>query len=230
MEQHLTSNGILTAWETGWRRRPLDRAIVILWAAGVQGDPAALALTERDRILLDIRASTFGSQLIALATCPGCGEDHEIELETKTLVNALTIDEPETIDVGGVSLSIRPINSYDLAAASQLSEEQIPTLLRKRLAGRETVPGKLQLALDKHIETYEEKAELTTRLTCVACESVWKEVLDVASLLWAEIEAAAIRLFGEVAEIAAALGWSEREILSLSDPRRQVYLKLARQM
>ena len=65
-------------------------------------------------------------------------------------------------------------------------------------------------------------------MTCTACGETWSDVLDAAAYLWAEIEAAAHRLLGEVAEIAKALGWSEQEILAMSTSRRRAYLQIAR--
>jgi len=35
-------------------------------------------------------------------------------------------------------------------------------------------------------------------------------------------------LLGDVAELAAAFGWSESEVLALSEARRRAYLDLAR--
>ncbi|HUD55174.1 MAG TPA: hypothetical protein VMR02_08095 [Terracidiphilus sp.] len=43
-----------------------------------------------------------------------------------------------------------------------------------------------------------------------------------------QIEARARRLLYEVHTLAAAYGWSEREILSLSAPRRALYLEMVR--
>jgi hypothetical protein len=49
---------------------------------------------------------------------------------------------------------------------------------------------------------------------------------DAGSLLWEEIDARARALLAEVHQLAAAYGWSEGQILALSDRRRAVYLDL----
>ena len=52
--------------------------------------------------------------------------------------------------------------------------------------------------------------------------------LDVGAHVWTEVDAAARRMMGEVAAIAAAFGWTEAAILAMSDARRRAYLELAR--
>ena len=224
MQYRLAASGILAAWETGAARRPLDRAMAILWAAGAAGeggDPADLPLAERDRRLLAIRAGTFGATLPARATCPDCGAELEMELDVRGLADAL----PPVSQGDG---ALRPLTSRDLAAVAGLAPEAVAPALCARLAGRE-VEGDGAAALDRRIEEEASAAELTTRINCTECGTDWTETLDVAAHVWAEVETAALRLLGEVAEIAAAYGWSEREILALSPARRIAYLARARQ-
>ena len=51
-------------------------------------------------------------------------------------------------------------------------------------------------------------------------------LLRIDPALWAELEAVARRLAMEVHTLASAYGWSESEILSLSDARRRLYLEM----
>jgi hypothetical protein len=52
-------------------------------------------------------------------------------------------------------------------------------------------------------------------------------VFDVVSYLWGEIEDWAERLLRDVHSLAAAYGWSERDIVGMSALRRRLYLELA---
>lgn len=227
MRSRLTASGILSAWEIGAARRPLDRALAILWAAGAcrVGDAADLDLGERDRRLLEIRAETFGPSIPARATCPDCAAELEMDLDAQGLAETLPVparpaaaptDEP------------RPLTSRDLAAVSMVPPEDVAETLRRRLCGR-VVEGGDPKALDRRIEAMARAAELTTRITCAQCGTIWSETLDVAAHVWADVETAALGLLGDVAEIASAYGWSERDILSLSPMRRRAYLARARQ-
>jgi hypothetical protein len=223
MQYRLAASGILAAWETGAARRPLDRAIAILWAASAaeDNDPADLPLAERDRRLLEIRAATFGPMLPARATCRDCGAELEMELDARRLSELL----PRSVDADG---ALRPLTSRDLAVVAGLPPDRMAAVLRARLSGREVDVAEAEI-LDRRIEEAAGAAELSTRLTCLECGAVWSEALDVAAHVWADVETTALRLLGEVAELAAAYGWSEREILSLSPVRRMTYLSWARQ-
>jgi hypothetical protein len=71
-------------------------------------------------------------------------------------------------------------------------------------------------------------AETRLKLNCPACGGQWDETLDLTAFFWAEVEARAKRLLLEVHTLASSYGWSEREILSLSEPRRAFYIERAR--
>ena len=73
------------------------------------------------------------------------------------------------------------------------------------------------------------QADVQFALTCPQCGHNWSSSLDVASYVWSEISARAIRLFNDVHALASAYGWRETDILSMSAARRQIYLELATQ-
>jgi hypothetical protein len=62
-------------------------------------------------------------------------------------------------------------------------------------------------------------------LICPACTHAWAASFDVPRFLWEEIETRARRLLDEVHALARSYGWSERQILDLSDVRRGAYLE-----
>lgn len=222
MHDRLDASGILTAWETGAARRPLDRALAILWAAGSGDDPADLPLAERDRRLLALRAATFGADLPVLTTCPDCGATLEMQLDARALAETLPTDSRAGPAAGRLT---RPITSRDLAAIAGLDGAARDLALRARLACTAQAPA---ADLDHEIEAAATAAELTTRITCTECSGEWAATLDVAAHLWADVEAAALRLLAEVADLAACFGWAEAEILALSPARRAAYLGWAR--
>ena len=229
MTQGLTAADILSAWELGQGRRPLDRAIALLWAAGVPGDVADLPLEERDRLLLTLRQDTFGDRLTAVTSCPDCGTELEVVLEAHALATALTAPAPEPLGQGAAALAVRALTSRDLAAAAAVDETERPALLRQRLTGRNRdLPKRLRARADAVIEARAEASELSLALACAECGTDWREPLDVAGHVWAEIAAAARRIMTEVADIAAAFSWSEADILAMSETRRRGYLTLAR--
>lgn len=225
----LSAEAMLAAWEAGARRGPLDRALVLLWAGG-QGDGAAdLALTDRDRQLLELRSATFGPRLDCKAACPDCGAEVELSVDAEVLADALTVAEPSMIAADGREIVLRPLTSRDLAAAQGIDAEALPDFLRDRLASDSRALRPLEIAaLDAEIEAQAQAAETVCRLSCPDCDTEWREALDIGALLWDEVEAAAWRTLSEVAELARAFGWTEAEVLALSSARRSAYLSLAR--
>lgn len=229
MTSALTSEGIVRAWEAGARRSPLDRAIALLWAADGGTGAADLPLAERDRRLLGLRQATFGRQFTSVTGCPNCGERVEVILDAADLAQLLAAPETTDIVVGDLTLTVRPLTSRDLADAAGLAGTEVPDFLRARLTGRSAgLPENVARQIDALIEEREAAGELTCSLTCADCGAEWAEHLDVAAHVWAEVEAAAHHLLQEVAEIAAAFGWSEAEAMALSEARRAAYLDIAR--
>jgi hypothetical protein len=78
------------------------------------------------------------------------------------------------------------------------------------------------------LATADPMAERRVALTCPACDHAWSDSIDVASFIWAELEARARRLLWEVHSLASAYGWSESETLTLSAARRAMYLEMVR--
>ena len=67
------------------------------------------------------------------------------------------------------------------------------------------------------------------RLACPECGSDVAAEVDPVALLADRVSDEVRDLLGDVAELAAAFGWSETEVLQLSEARRRAYLDLARQ-
>jgi hypothetical protein len=78
------------------------------------------------------------------------------------------------------------------------------------------------------LATADPLAEMRVALNCPACDHAWDDCIDVASFIWAELDAHARRLLWEVHALASAYGWSESETLSLSAARRAKYLEMVR--
>jgi hypothetical protein len=81
-------------------------------------------------------------------------------------------------------------------------------------------------ALSQRLASIDPVAETLLDFACAACGHRWQEPLDIAAWFWAEVEARARRLLYDVHTLAVAYGWTEREILSLSEPRRALYLEM----
>ena len=81
------------------------------------------------------------------------------------------------------------------------------------------------VALGEQIAQADPHGELMLNAECPSCGHRWESLLDIASFLWQEIDIHVRRLLMDVHTLASAYSWSERDILSMSALRRQMYLE-----
>jgi uncharacterized Zn finger protein (UPF0148 family) len=225
----LTNPELLDLWERASGLHQLDRALLAI-AATETGEPyAALAdwpLGRRNAALARLRRECFGSALTGWVACPQCGERLEFSLDMGMLLKERG-QQATQLSAGGSNL--RAITSRDLAsAAAEIDERAAAQKLLSLCSGQERdfTDDELE-ALGERLAEADPLAETLLDFACAACDQRWQEPLDIAAWLWAEIEARARRLLYDVHTLAAAYGWTEHEILSLSEPRRAVYLEMA---
>jgi hypothetical protein len=228
-------------WETGAARHPIDRALLVLAAAGAReagAEPERLALGERDALLLTARAATLGDRLEATERCPECGELAELALSCRALADsAPPAPERWTLDHDGTRLTLQPLDSVAAAAAAACgdAEAAAAVLLERAVVEAErdgrpldmaTLSADLAEAVSTSLAATDARAELLLDLSCPVCRARWQRVLDVAGFVWEELAVRGERLLGEVHRLASAYGWSEDQILALSDARRAAYVEM----
>jgi hypothetical protein len=252
----LTAAQLFDVWERGLPLGPVGRPVALLAAASELGrdravvgaaDPsdevevaADLPVGVRDTRLLDLIELAFGPTLDAVVSCPGCGEDLELACTVEQL-RAGPAASPGTVRTDGFEVRVRPPDSRDLAAIALLGEpEQAQRELLRRCVAVLDAPGGPtgSLALEElpdHVVSAAEwailaadpQAEGLVEVTCQLCGHSWEADFDVATFLWARLDAWARRFAVEVHTLASAYGWREPDILALSSSRRALYLGLA---
>ena len=219
---------LLDAWECGVSQPPTRRALLLLAAAHPDTPPEALAdlsIGRRDARLLALRERIFGPRLDCLAACPGCGERLEMAFDVAEVL-APEPDPPEPdgpleLEVEGHELTLRLPSSLDLEAAAgcrNVAEARAALIgrcvVRARSGGRDVpaaaLPPAVIAALADRIALADPQADVRLALACPACGHRWDSALDIASYLWAEVDAWAQRVLREVHLLAWAYGWSER--------------------
>jgi hypothetical protein len=231
----LSSAALLAVWESVSARSAAERALSLL-ATGEPHTPveqlARLSVGQRDVRLFELRAATFGERLEIVGTCPECASPFELE----TRVRELLVDERREpgpvaeIEVDDVRLTFRLPDSTDLAAAARAASA--PRLLFERCVvdspvAVEELPETIVRAVGDRMRELDPQAEVELVLTCPACGHRWRDLFDIASYFWTEIEAVALRLLQEVHVLARAYAWSEADILAMTPRRRRFYLDMA---
>ena len=237
--RRLPSQELLRLWEEGRTQHPLDRALTLLQAAegGTRRALAQLPMGERDARLLSLHEQLFGSELRCYAECPHCAERLEFSVSTSGLRVPTAQPGERELSEGGYTLRFRPLDSTDLAAATQCSGEDAAVALLVRrcvlsatLKGEpvepDALPDQVVQTLSSALLECDPQAELLLDLKCPGCGRSWQSPLELVPFLWTQITSRARRLLREVHTLAMAYGWSEEAILSLGDARRQAYLSL----
>jgi hypothetical protein len=248
----LSTAELLTAWEWGLAQPYGQRALMLLAAACPDSPVDALAelsIGQRDALLFTLREWTFGSHLIGLATCPGCGEQLELGLdaadiraETSSQVSpdqrqAATEDGTFTLVVDSYEVRFRLPNSVDLAAIAGCEDvadarhRLLTRCLQTTQPGGQDGPGDplpadVFDAVVERMVQLDPLADVQLALTCPECGEQWQVMLDIVQFFWKEIDAWAGRVLRQVHVLASAYGWRQDDILALSPQRRQIYLDM----
>lgn len=224
----LRAAGLLELWEQAEVLRPVPRALCLAAAAGA--DPDALRTRpfgETNRQVLALRERLMGPVLVATAACSKCGAGVEFAVEASALHGQVTGADSVAVTVDGHAVRWRVPTPDDLAAAAA---EPGPgqALLRRCLItpGVESLPTHVVREVENAMAASDPLAEILVSLTCPECATVFEADLDLGCFVWAELDARARRLLAEVDVLARTYGWTEPEVLALSEHRRAAYLRV----
>jgi hypothetical protein len=233
---------LLDAWERGDGRAPVERGLAPLTATRPREAAEELwnwPLGQRDAELLAIHEASFGGRIEAAATCPACREPLEVDV-TAAQLSARSCEphsEHELIH-DGHRVRFRCPTSADVAAAARcpdpggaralLVERCVVTaeVAGGRAVAPQDLPDAVIAALSSGMAEADPQADLRFELRCPECEHEWTASLDVADVVWRELDARARLLLADITRLAAGFGWNEAAILSLSPARRRAYLDL----
>jgi hypothetical protein len=229
----LAAAALLSAWEYG-AAEPVRRRALALLSAALPDQPrlADWSLGKRDHFLLRLRESLFGPRMESVSDCPECGARVEFELDARALQTGYAESAIEVrFEHEGRehAAMLRAPSTADLDAISERPSRE--ALLRQCLewnageGGPEITPAVFE-RLNETLAGMDPQALLELDLQCAECGHGWEAAFDIASYVWAEVDAWAIRTLAEVHQIASRYGWSEAEILGMSASRRQIYLRM----
>lgn len=233
----LHATDLLEIWDRGRDRHPVDRALVVLAFAFPElgwDELGALPIGERNRLLLWMRATTFGPRLELVTSCPACSEQLEFDFTFPLERYAPSPPrEVETTLAAGERLRLRLPDSRDLAAIAGLAD---PAVAKRRLLERcicaparegEAVGHdheRVVPAFSAAVEEHDPLAVISFPVGCVACTQPWRATLDPIDYIWRELGHRVVAIVRDVDVLARAYGWTESEILRLSPGRRRLYI------
>lgn len=208
--------------------------LVALGAAAGLADAVRMPLATAARAALGELRERAGPQVQTVLTCPDCGAVLDVPLRLDDLLDA-TGDLPEGAAAGLVTVDgvvVRGPTTEDLLVA--LASEDPSAALRGRCVtwpagvGATTADPAVQERVSAAAEELAGASALAVRLDCPDCGGDVAAEVDAVALLADRVADEVRDLLADVAELAMAFGWSEADVLQLSDARRHAYLDLAR--
>lgn len=227
----------------------LDRLLVEVPGTRVgPGRAWELAVSDRDRLLAAIYASTFGDRVESEVPCDECGERSEIGFSLAGLVASLATDA-ETRSVQGVSgpdeaavfsladgtRFVLP-SSVDQRVVLELRPDQRRVALLRRCVLDDAESTESRTASDISRETLDrvEAAmelvgpiiDLSLPVTCHACGAPREVRFDIQHFLLGAFEHERRFFTREVHYLACTYGWSLDDILRLTRDDRRAFVRL----
>jgi hypothetical protein len=195
------------------------------------------SLGQRDVLLVEVHRCTFGDRLGAYTECPECQERLEFSLSCEMLFGDITphTELTKMVTIHGRDFILRCPNSADAAAcaAGATAEDAVDRLLARCVSCPDDSPvapdalrSDTRAVVADALAALDPQAEVLLDLTCPACGHAWQAVFEIIRFLWAEIRSRARRLLQEVVVLARAYGWSEADILTMSETRRGWYVQV----
>ncbi|MFL6301908.1 MAG: hypothetical protein ACJ72H_00065 [Candidatus Sulfotelmatobacter sp.] len=225
---------LLEAWERGANQGDLERPLTLLavaWPGRSWEELADLGLAQLQMELLLLRRASFGDALRSCAPCPLCATRLELDLQISSILPKEILRTPgeATWRHDGVVHSMRAVTSRDLAS---LRSARDPRKRLLDLCTRTDPPdgctaARCQAVAMEHFDRLNEGTEMRLTLQCPTCSGTDQVDLDVGRFVWMEVRHAALTLLREIHQLATVYGWSESEILALSNVRRSMYLGMA---
>ena len=232
----LDAETILLLSERGANLPPARRAALLLAAAFPEAsDEALLALAvgTRDRLLMRLRALMFGEALSARQRCRGCDEDFELQFTAEQVGLAARAEDellPEAPSAGlrhrRRDFAVRAVSVADLIAAEGADGIAAALdLLAARTAPEAPTEARPRVA--RALEALDPAADTLIEIACPHCGAAQELRLEPGTFVWEELAARAPRILRDVADLARAYHWSERDILAMPASRRAFYLAAA---
>jgi hypothetical protein len=238
----VSTAALMAAWEEGMSEPAVDKAPALLRSLrlGPAGcDPADMTVGTCDLLLFGLRSFLFGPDFDLVATCPACNEPIEVVIPASAVVPAPPAElvSHVTVESDGLSIRCRVPTNTDLRALAAIgSDADIADLLDRCVEQIEgphapdtaaALPAPVAERVADALAASDPGADVSVDVAC-PCGTQWPELIDIRSILWAELTMWAQRRMAEVHQLASAYGWAERDILEMSPYRRRFYLESCR--
>ena len=200
-------------------------------------DIQSLPVGTHAALVMKARAENFGSKITAINPCNGCDETVEINcsaeqigLDGRALELRPADSLKKSVKVGKKNYVVRALSSADLLEAEKRYHDE--ALARKMLINRAAPDAmaensKDQKAVEQALEELDPGADIWLTFECPSCTEQQSIAFDSVQYVMREVRHYTRQLLREVALLARAYHWSERDIMGMPGSRRSFYLQEA---
>jgi hypothetical protein len=200
---------------------------VLARCAGLPNDAVwALDVGTRLHALVSVALLAGRDELSWSVSCPApeCDEELEVPLPLGVLAEAASEAEAHEPAVGPFSLRRPTGDDLWRWRGSPPSDAELAVALGG------AAPPELAAAVEEALAAADPLVDTRVASACPACGEVLELAVDLEAELLAVARSEQERLVRDVAALAGAFGWSEREILALPPVRRRRYLAILEQV
>lgn len=212
---------LVNRWETGGSEAAHRRL-----AALIETEPGGRPLGEdtlgqRNRRLIALHGRWIDRPIEAHVACPTCGTGNEFVLPLEAMQELPDPPPGARTKLGGSAFRLPTMAEAEACGAD-------PAALARRCADDPAVRlDAQQLAmLSEAFDALDPLGRLTVASHCSDCGGEVTAEVDLAEFVAAELTRCVELALRDIDLIAAAYGWSEREILSLPADRRARYVAM----
>ncbi|CAH8296342.1 hypothetical protein EV196_11157 [Mariniflexile fucanivorans] len=191
------------------------------------------SIEKRDVALFHVRKMLFGNRFNNIAHCPKCKQAVEWDFYFHQMEIPILIDTPDNIeipiDIPNYHIMVRLPNSDDLICKEEIQ------IIRKCILNlkdfpegtfNQKIPDDLLMQINNKFNKTCKASNISYHLNCTECKHEWDVVFDISTYLWKEIDQWAKSFLRQICLLAKAFGWSELDIINMSENRRNHYLNL----
>ena len=203
-----------------------------------------LSSGDREAVLLHLWRITIGDRIDCVLTCPSCMEKMDLELRVSDLLvspngqmqgtyshaiagDGQSYDVRFRLPTGADQEAVAELALGDLEAAIQLILARCIEQVNGCVVDQ--IPAAVAEALPQVMAEIDPQAELVLHAACPSCQTEFQTLFDMGLFVHHELDRACSRMQREVHILAFHYHWSETEILTMSDSKRQLYLELVRE-
>lgn len=210
-----------------------------------------LLVGDRQYLMLQLRALTFGDRVQATAACPwpDCGTEVDMDFRISDIpVSDIGLDaaryridvamspdaadstiwfrlpnggDQEELNAQGVDNSAEISSRLLWRCIESIDDQQDPDLEQVR-----GLPAGVRIQIEERMQKLAPDLDLTMETCCPECRRDFTIPFDIQSFFFGEMRSSRELLRREIHYLAYHYHWSEQDILSMTRDRRQQYIEI----